>query len=224
MVEKLLLRLFGVNYLPYFQLQRLFKTSLLRVTFGTKHTKGLIFNHSSNSVMKNSRGTSTSGNAVSFNLRSDGGLSFQPLDHLRDEDNSTTSVAGYGASFNIEFDHGFKFTTGYKVSNSWMNNGLKQHEASNGHSLSTELGFVQKVGISSDLFFRATNNRFHDIGATHRTFGLENAEADSWTLGYRTHGKLEILLGACQRPTSFQKAVYLLLRPLVGLGRRYSLH
>jgi|GEM_PF-263753 len=136
---------------------------------------------------ENFGGTSTSGNRVSFNLRSDAGLSFQQLDHLRDGNNSTTSVSGYGASFNIEFDRGLKFTTGYKVSNSWMNNGIKQHEASNGHSLSTEFGFVQKVGSASDLFFRATNKRFHDIGATHQTFGLENAEADSWTLGYRTH-------------------------------------
>ena len=139
---------------------------------------------------ENFGGTSTSGNGESFNLRSDGGLSFQQLDHLRDENNSATSVSGYGASFNIEFDRGFKFTTGYKVSNGRIKNGITKHEASNGHSLSTEFGFVQKVGSAGDLFLRATNNKFHDIGATHRTFGLKNAESDSWTLGYRSHGKL----------------------------------
>ena len=133
---------------------------------------------------------SISGNGVSFNLRSDSGLNLRPLDQFRNENNRTTSVSSYGASFNIEFDRGFKFTTGYKVSNSRMNNVITKHVAPNGHSLSTELGFVQKVGSSSDLFFRATNNRFHDIGATHRTFGLKNAEADSWTLGYSTRGKL----------------------------------
>ena len=133
--------------------------------------------------------SSTSGNGVS-NLGSDSGLDLQPLDHLRNENNSTNSISSYGASFNIEFDGGLKFTTGYKVSNGLMNNGITQYEASSGHSLSTELGFVQKVGSSSDLFFRATNNRFHDIGATHRTFGLKNAEEDSWTLGYSTHSKL----------------------------------
>ena len=135
------------------------------------------------------------------------------MDHLRDENNSTTSVSGYGASFNIEFDRGFKFTTGYKVSNSWMNNGIKQHVASNGHSLSTELGFVQKVGISSDLFFRATNNRFHDIGATHRTFGLENAESDSWTLGYRTHGKLGNFAWGVSKANQLSKGSVSLMTP-----------
>ena len=162
---------------------------------------------------ENFGGTSTSGNGVFFNLRPDGGLNFQPLDHLRDEDNSTTSVSGYGASFSIELDHGFEFTTGYKVSNSWMKNGIKQHEASYGHSLSTELGFVQKVGISSDLFFRATNNRFHNIGATHRTFGLENVEADSWTLGYRTHGKLGNFAWGVSKANQLSKGSVSLITP-----------
>ena len=89
----------------------------------------------------------------------------------------------------------------------------------NGHSLSTELGFVQKVGSSSDLFFRATNNRFHDIGATHGTFGLKNAEADSWTLGYSTHGKLGNFAWGVSKANQLSKVAYLLLRPLAGLGQ-----
>mgnify|MGYP006061809369 FL=1 len=69
------------------------------------------------------------------------------------------------------------------------------------------------MGISSDLFFRATNNRFHNVGATHRTFGLENAESDSWTVGYRTHGKLGNFAWGVSKANQLSKGSVSLITP-----------
>ena len=117
------------------------------------------------------------------------GLSVQPFIQLRDEYDSAKSISGYGASFNVEFDNGFKLATGYKFANNLMKNGIIEDTASDGYLSETELGFVQKISNTDEMFFRVTNTRISDVSASDKTFGFQNAKADSWTLGYNTHGK-----------------------------------
>ena len=118
------------------------------------------------------------------------GVSVQPFIQFRDEFDNAKSISGYGTSFNVEFDNGFKLATGYKVANNLMNNGIMEEAASNGHLAETELGFVQNISETDDIFFRMTSTKIDDVTASDKTFGFQNAKANSWTLGYSTKSKL----------------------------------
>jgi hypothetical protein len=118
------------------------------------------------------------------------GVSVQPFIQFRDEYDNAKSISGYGTSFNVKFENGFKLATGYKVASNLMSNGILEDAASNGHLAEMELGFVQKISESDDIFFRMTSTKIDDVNASDKTFGFQNAEADSWTLGYSTKSKL----------------------------------
>ena len=141
------------------------------------------------------------------------GVSVQPFIQFRDEYDSAKSISGYGTSFNVEFDNGFKLATGYKVANNQMNNGIMDEAASNGHLAETELGFVQKISESEDIFFRMSSTKIKDVSASDKTFGFQNAKADSWTLGYSTKGKLGKLAWGVSKANQLSKGTVSLVTP-----------
>ncbi len=141
------------------------------------------------------------------------GVSVQPFIQLRDEYDNAKSISGYGTSFNAEFDNGFKLATGYKVANNLMKNGIMEDAASNGYLTGTELGFVQMISESDDIFFRMTSTKIDDITASDKTFGFQNAKADSWTLGYSTQGKLGNFAWGVSKANQLSKGTVSLITP-----------
>ena len=141
------------------------------------------------------------------------GVSVQPFIQFRDEYDNAKSISGYGTSFNVEFDNGFKLATGYKVANNLMNNGIMEDASSNGHLAETELGFVQKISKSDDVFFRMTSTTIDDVNASDKTFGFQNAKADSWTLGYSTQGKFGNFAWGVSKANQLSKGTVSLITP-----------
>ncbi len=141
------------------------------------------------------------------------GVSVQPFIQFRDEYDNAKSISGYGTSFNVEFDNGFKLATGYKVANNLMNNGIMEDAASNGHLAETELGFVQKISESDDIFFRMSSTKIDDVTASDKTFGFHNAKADSWTLGYSTQGKFGNFAWGVSKANQLSKGTVSLITP-----------
>jgi hypothetical protein len=141
------------------------------------------------------------------------GVSVQPFIQFRDEYDNAKSISGYGTSFNVEFDNGFKLATGYKVANNLMNNGIMEDAASIGHLAETELGFVQKISESDDVFFRMTSTKIDDVTASDKTFGFQNAKSDSWTLGYSTQGKFGNFAWGVSKANQLSKGIVSLVTP-----------
>ena len=140
-------------------------------------------------------------------------LSIQPFLQIYGEETSSQSIGGFGTSFQLKLSEGLTAMTGYKFTNQNFDNGIMPDSSSAGSLKGFEVGFVQNISDSSNLFARFTNTQLQDLAATDKTFGFNNAEAEGWTVGYETQNSLGKFAFGVSKPNQLSSGSVSLVTP-----------
>jgi subtilase-type serine protease len=140
-------------------------------------------------------------------------LIIQPFVQIYGEETSSKSFGGFGASFQMKLSEGLTAMTGYKFTNQNFDNGIMPSSSSAGSLKDFEVGFVQNISDSSNVFARFTNTQFQDLAATDKTFGFKNTEAEGWTVGYETQNSLGKFAFGVSKPNQLSSGSVSLVTP-----------
>jgi subtilisin family serine protease len=140
-------------------------------------------------------------------------LIIQPFVQIYGEETSSKSFGGFGASFQMKLSEGLTAMTGYKFTNQNFDNGIMPDSSSAGSLKDFEVGFIQNISDSSNVFARFTNTQLQDLAATEKTFGFKNAEAEGWTVGYETQNSLGNFAFGISKPNQLSSGSVSLITP-----------
>ena len=136
----------------------------------------------------------------------------QPFFQQR-QPNSSQSIGGYGASFHLDIHEDLKAVAGYKISNQLFNNGIMYDSASFGNIKDFELGFIQNLSKTDNLFLRLSNSEIQDLTASDKTFGFKDVRSDSWTFGYETKNSFGSFAFGVSKPNQLSSGTLSLVTP-----------